>query len=417
MNPHVDTLFRVLKAADVVKFALCDRHTLSKYPISKLCYTMFPTVNPGRVRRMKLHEVANLPDTLTHVILVRSGPSLHFGENLVYLAMHECLHNLTLPPNLHTFIGFDITNDLLLSQSLTHLELDRKPRRIVGLDKHPNLTILRFGYRYTFGMFDSYDPPPKLVEMETAQFPICQMPQTLRILRIVELFTDTGVPFIPDTLEEFDFQVSRQLTMLPKLPHTLRSLALFSFHNISHEQVSECSKLAKVVMHSHIDYRHMRDSLCNIANFIPQVTDLSFHSNRASSALKNLPFNNLRYLRIGFGYMYQDETLALGHLTTLAFLEITYAFLEHCSCKMELPPFLRRLTLLRAGAYFEDSTNRFSIELPASVKVLHVDSFHRHVFDIGIAREHLANLEVIGDRGTIEHDSRIVTEWGQFVLN
>lgn len=421
MDLHLFTLFQVLTPSDQVKLALCNHDLLQRCPISKLYYTNLPHMNCDRVRRMSYNQslIKVLPKMLTHVILVQTFDIANFADltNLVHLNINQWIHDLVLRGQLRTFIGANIHQNLTLPQSLTHLTLHGKPQRIVGLDNHPNLTILRVG----FDLKDVTVLPPNLVEIDTTAFPIGNLPETLRIIRVArdyEHHPQLAIPNLPAKLEELHF-TTYYLPVLPNLPTTLRSLTLIYFDEMEEHQVSECRALTKIVMPFELQNQCLRDSLCKIANFIPQVTDLRFKSSIPSGALKDVQFSNLRFLRLDLGHLCEEPMLKFGHLTSLVCLEMSCGFSQSLVCKVELPRSLTSLKLLQMEPtiLWSFAKNRFSIHLPGSLRVLHIHCLlERHTFDIGISRQHLAKLKIVGDRGHNEIDGHISTKWGQFLL-
>lgn len=439
MNPHVDTLFRLLPPADQIQLGLCNRNALRNFPISRLYYTVLPKCNRGRVRRMKTMKYGVSELNLTHLHLMTSTLCLSFFsfnplamESLVYLKMEECVSNLELPWSLKTFIGINIRKSLTLCPSLTHLELQGSRPRIVGLDDHPNLTILRLKISSLPRTLSGLTLPPNLVELETREFLHDPFPGKLRVLRLTGMCPsgNYGVLHLPDDLEELDVRSTSITKIIPKLPIGLRVLALFSFAGILPEELQACSKLCKIVIHGGLTKQTARTSLKLIERFVPQITDLSFCTNHPCKSMQDLTFVNLRRLCINLGTMWKESSLKLRNLTKLRFLEIHYGFAKHDNCQIELPLGLRSLML--RSSVCQDSilrqnitefvckvtdTYRVSINVPLSLRILQIDeSFHRHAFYIGISREHLATLEIIGDRGQVEQNGRIATEWGQFVI-
>lgn len=358
------------------------------------------------------------PSKLTHLHLMKSDRDLVNMTSLLYLHMENVVHDLVLPSNLQIFVGGNITKCVTLPTSLTILELvGLLPKRIIGLDKHPNLKILRLKSTLDAKDLSNFDMPPTLVELEMRELPMKKLPNTLRILRLKAPYHDKM--HLPDSIEELDMLESPQ-QLLRKLPSNLRILSLLRFTNIPFEQLQNCTTLTKIVIRGrYFSDKTTRDNLEIVEQFIPQITDFSFCSNQPNKALKVFQFMiNLRCLRINFGPMLEEESVELGHLVKLRDLEIVCNVAQGPFCKIGLPLCLQRLRLLRTKSnLFANRTSRFSLTLPPSLKVLSVPRISRHMFEIGISREHLARLEIVGDCGKGEHNGHIETGWGQFVIS
>lgn len=321
--------------------------------------------------------------------------------HLIYLQLDWCITDLVLPDQLQTFIGNDIQGSLTLSEMLTKLILTGMLPRLVGLERHRNLAVLRAKFLH---VPNTVELPPNLVELQIASCNRDHLPRNIHILGLI----DSPLCF-SEAIEELHLDVTPAQDLL-KLPPKLRVLTLPYFDDLSKEQLSKCGNLTKVVMNNYV--RDGSKSLEMIDSCLPNLTDLSFRSNRASESMACLKFDNLRRLKISCKHMNEEETLDFGHLVNVSFLEF------HCSCSrrpctIELPRFLRGLRL--TNDFGGNANSDFAIKLPVSVKVLHVHAYAQ-AFSIAISREHLAKLDIFGDRGQGEHNGRIVTTWGQFVL-
>lgn len=299
----------VLPAMDCVHLALCNSTTVKNCWTSHLYFTCVP---PGkRFRKMVLQGTQNTAAILacspvltcvTHLQLLQTIPIFNLCDltNLIHLKIERYYgpNHLILPCCLETFIGLEISGNLTLPESLKRLILyGVQPVQIIGLDKHPNLTIL---HRGTSSGSNSFDFPPKLAYLRMPRFPKVQkFPETLRIFKVLDSISCEEEVVFPATMEELDL-MSVDSPVFESAPRRLHTLALRSFNTMSGELIFECSALTKIVMygHSYLSYFEVRKSLEMISGFVLNVMDLSFRSSHANFCIENLPFNKLKRLTI-----------------------------------------------------------------------------------------------------------------------
>lgn len=411
----IDFLFTLLVPVDQVHFAVCNSQTLRKWPMSKQYFKSLPSNNASIIRKMTLKDGALLPKSdLTHLLWSNLATIVHTSDwtQLVYLKIENgCSPNLVLPPQLQILIGHNIQGLLTLPAMLTHLSLTGSLPRVVGLQRHPTLTVLRCE---SMEIHKKFEFPPNLTHLQIASCPnIDHWPNNLRF---VSLFSaGATVPFccFPETLEELHLQGTHCPEQI-NLPIGLRALTLSSLTCVSGENVRQCAKLTKIGLAAFSTNTELREALTFIEGFIPQITDLSLYSSWASQSFADVKFANLTRLKITCGFTNIEENLDLSHLVKVTFLEFRCC-LSTCSCIIELPPFLRSLQLRNEWFAPVPFKSLFKFRLPASVKWLDVNEGSR-VFHILISRAHLARLDIVGDRGDNEHDGHINTRWGQFIL-
>lgn len=408
---RMEALISVLSPSDNVHLALCSSRLLKKCPISKLYFKVLPKMDTRKIRKMLTHPGVPLnlvPLNLTYLQLdLTNTPAfvnfLDFSH-LLHLELKSYDFDLVLPGHLRTFIGRNIQKNLTLPPGLTRLIFKgySTPDNIIGLEKHSNLTLLHFGWMDDY----KFEMPPNLTELHIKDFSHTVLPETLRILSTWHLPS-----CLPDALEDIHAQY---LSSNVKLPIGLRKLSLLTFEGIAPIQVSQCSALTQISVRSNLK-TSMRNSLEFVDQFIPQVTDLGFNSITPSEMLTSLKFVNLQRLTIDTKHNMLDLTIEIGHLVTLTSLKICRCVKLRQNGAIELPPLLRKLVFIRNKCYCRVVVDNFQwiCTLPGSVKVLNVEAWHSSAFSISVSHEHLARLDIVGDR---EQNGRIATTWGQFVL-
>lgn len=416
---QLDVLYHLLAAVDYVQLTLCSSQTFKRFPT---CHLYFIRVPPGK-RCRKMVQRGTFDDFesvsyVTYLQLLHCLPLVNLCDltNLTHLKIDgHYASTLVLPPRLETFIGCNIPEMVTLPESLTSLRLrGNKPKQIVGLEKHPNLTVLECGFLRDF---DNFEFPPNLVKLQMSAFSIIResvqhFPKTLRILCIFNWQPWHPKLSLPDSLEELEL-FSGYVVLFPNPPRNLHTLALWSFEDVSKGLLSDCSALTKIIIHGHLDETAMRTSLEYISRYIPQVTDLSFHSDRASHVLEHLHFAKLQRLTIDT-QSNREGMLQLGYYSTLSHLDIQFST-SRILCMIELPPFLHVLQFTQTHNTLDECP--FSATLPRTLKKLHVNAgaFVKGI-SIFVTREHLERLKIVDDRRMTEKDGHIPTRWGQFVI-
>lgn len=312
-----DVLFGLLPAVEYVQFVLCTSGLLKNCPTLHLyfkCLTRKMTC-----RKLSLRSALDsTPSNVTNLHLFQSCFIDNFAHltNLVYLRMED--HgstDLVLPCRLETFIGCNVWGTVTLPETLTSLTLHGdNPNEIIGLDNHPNLTVL---HCESIPNFENFEFPPNLVEFQMSVFSIMEsltvyfFPEPLRILRILGVQSDCPMISLPDTLEELNL-VSNYVISFRKSPRKLHNLSLPTSNNILGALLSECTNLSKIRLYF-VQNSSTRDALKKINQFVPNVTELRFRSGQASTALENLHFDKLKRLTIDTAYN-QEKILNLKHL-------------------------------------------------------------------------------------------------------
>lgn len=404
-------LFDVLEPRDLVRLALSHSHLLRKFPFARLYVNSVTLANCYVIRRLKCSFLPLLDlNHLTHLEIPEITTAvLQYVPHLKYLKVQRCKSDLDLPSNLQTFIGSHIEKSVTLSDSLTRLAIHNcKGCRIIGLDNHPNLTSLRFENMHGFVI--DFEIPPNLVEFDMPNMgrALKHFPPSLRRFRLMDDYY-YPFPLLPAALEEFNCEC-RAFAALPKLPCGLRVLGLpqlCSMGDLQALQLSKCASLTKIAV-NYVMSHQMNIVLGYIDRMVANVTDLAFYGdylNKFSARFANLTrltmgaiTNSQKHIDLG----------ARGNITFFSFI-VTHS---QKNAALTLPPNLRTLKLNQRK---DGNSGRFiTMKLPATVRNLFVVG--RGTFHIHVSRAHLARLEIVGDRGTVESNGQIETSWGKFIL-
>lgn len=410
-------LFDVLEPRDLVRLGLCNSNMFRKCPFARLYFTVVTTTNCQRIRRLKSPSLPVFDLTrLTHLDIPEiTTAMLQVVPNLKYLKLERCRYDLVLPSKLQTFIGRQIEQHLTVPESLTHLSIrdcrtvNYGAMKIVGLDNHPNLTILRFANMYD-NIVD-FEIPPNLVtfDMPDMSRALTTLPPSLRSFRLMADY-HYPLPDLPVLLEEFGNNAeSSMFAPFPKLPCGLRILGLpplFPFSELQALRLSECAKLTKIVV-NWVSSSELKNVMDRIDRQVPDVRDLEVYGDFISDLYA--PFTNLTRLTMGT-ITNNCKHIDLGTWTQIIFFSFFFTFSRNAS--LTLPPNLKTLKLDQGKDY---NSGRFiTMNLPTTLRNISV--IGNRAFHIRVSRAHLARLEIVGDRGSCEKDGQIKTTWGKFLL-